>query len=315
MIRAFQIAVVSDSRPKTPNSRLKTQDPRPGSRVVGFVSCVLLSFCLIGCTGPEEEEPVWEKVKIGDLAPYRSGKPPQAQLLKTINFDVDIFEIPAENISKLDDICSGLRAKYRRPMRFDNPHAFSANSFSVCFGQIPMWNRVGDLLLAAGGQKITKASLLLADGQAESIVVAGLDSPRTVFFTSTSGSREGANVGPGILGLRIKAEKIPGLRGVCNVNACPVFSPPILSGSIPQLTARAKLREFPFTSAAFGLRMSPGDFVFLGPEKYFGDQTTLGGLFFSKPEGSLFFSATERKGPEHKPAVRIFLLVCTGINY
>ncbi len=307
MIRAFQIAVVSDSRPKT-------QDPRPGSRVIGFVFCVLLSFYLIGCAGPEEE-PIWEKVKIGDLTPYQAGKPPQTQLLKTINFDVHVFEIPAENASKLNDIRSSLRANYRKPMRFNNPNAFSANSFSVCFGQIPILNRVNDLLLTAGGQKITTASLLLADGQAESIVVAGLDSPRTVFFTSISGSREGANVGPGILGLRIKAEKMPGLRGACNVNAYPVFSPPKLSGSIPQLTARAKLREFLFTSAAFGLRMSPGDFIFLGPEKYIGDQTTLGGLFFSKPEGSLFFSVTERKGPERKPAVRIFLIVCTGINY
>jgi hypothetical protein len=307
MIRVFQIAAVADPR-------RKTQDSRPKNQKAGLVFCVLLSFCLIGCAGPEEE-PVWEKVKIGDLAPYHGGKPPQARLLETINFDVHIFEIPAENIDKLDDIWSGLRTNYRRPMRFDNPHAFSANSFSVCFGQIPMWNRVGDLLLAAGGQKITEVSLLLADGGAETIAITGLDGPRTIFFTSRRGSREGANVGPGILALRIKAEKIPGLKGACNVNACPIFSPPKLSSSIPQLTARAKLREFPFSSAAFGLRMSPGDFVFLGPKKYISDQTTLGGLFFSNPEGSLFFSATERKGPERKPAIRIFLLVCTGINY
>jgi hypothetical protein len=271
----------------------------------------LLSFYLIGCTRPEEE-PIWEKVKIGDLAP--SGKRPQAQLLKTINFDVHIFEIPAENINKLNDITSVLRANYGRPMRFNNPNAFSANSFSVCFGQIPMWKQVVDLLLAAGGQKITTASLLLADGLSESVVVSGLDSPRTIFFISISGSREGANVGPGILALRIKAEKIPGLRGVCNVDACPVFSPPILGSSISQLAALTKRREFLFNSAAFGLRMSPGDFVFLGPEKYIEDQTTLGGLFFNKPEGSLFFGATEHKGPEQKPAVRVFLLVCTGIN-
>lgn len=301
MIRVFQIAAVSDSRPKTQDARL--------------VICLLLSFCLIGCTGHEEEEPVWEKVKIGDLAPYHGGKPPQARLLETINFDVHIFEIPAENINKLDDIWSDWKIDYRRPVRFDNFYAFSANSFAVRLGQIPMWNRIHDLLLAAGGQKITEVSLLLADGEAETIAISGLDSPRTVFFTSTSGSRERANVGPGILGLQIKAEKIPGLRGACNVNACPVFSLPIMSSSIPQLAARAKLREFPFSSASFGLQMSPGDFVFLGPKKYVSDQTTLGGLFFSKPEGSLFFSATERKEPERKPAIRIFLLVCTGINY
>ena len=321
MIRGFQIAAVPDcrvrtpdSRLKTPDSRLQTPDSRPKTPETRLVLCVLLSFCLIGCAVPEEE-PIWEKVKIGDLAPYHGDKPPEARLIKTINFDVDIFEIPAENISRLDDIWSSWRTDFRRSVRFDNFYAFSANSFAVRIGQIPMWNRIHELLLAAGGQKITKVSGLLADGEAQTIAVTGLDSPRTIFFTSRRGSREGANVGPGVLALQIRAEKIPGLKGVCDVTVCPAFSLPAIGSSIPQLAARAKLREFPFNSASFGVRMSPGDFAFLGPERYISDQTTLSGLFFSKPKGSLFFSATERKGPEHKPAVRIFLLVCTAINY
>ena len=60
--------------------------------------------------------------------------------------------------------------------------------------------------------------------------------------------------------------------------------------------------------------MGPGDLVLLGPERYISDQRTLGGLFFSKPEGSLFFSETGRKPPEIKPAVKLFVLVCTAIN-
>lgn len=300
MIRGFQIVAERDCRVRTPEPRL--------------VLYVLLSFCLIGCAIPEEE-PIWEKVKIGDLAPYHGDKPPEARLIKTINFDVDIFEIPAENISRLDDIWLSWRTDFRRPVRFDSFYAFSANSFAVRIGQIPMWNRIHELLLAAGGQKITRVSLLLADSEAQTIAVTGLDSPRTVFFTSRRGSREGANIGPGILALQIRAQKIPGLRGVCDVTVCPVFSLPATGGSIPQLAARAKLREFPFDAAAFGVRMSPGDFAFLGPERYISDQTTLSGLFFSKPKGSLFLSATSRKGPGYKPAVRIFLLVCTAINY
>jgi len=284
------------------------------TRTLQITTLCFLALYLIGCKGSQQRKPFSEQVKIGDISPSDGNNQSFGSSISTIDFDVHIFEIPAENIDKLNDIPSVLRANYGRPMRFNNPNAFSANSFSVCFGQIPMWKQVGDLLLAAGGQKITTASLLLADGVAESVVVSGLDSPRTIFFISIRGTREGANVGPGILALRIKAEKIPGLRSVCNVDACPVFSPPILGSSIPQLAALTKRREFLFTSAAFGLRMSPGDFVFLGPGKYTDDQTALGGLFFSKPEGSLFLSATERKGPEQKPAVRVFLLVCTGIN-
>ena len=178
-----------------------------------------------------------------------------------------------------------------------------------------MLDEIYNLLLAASGKIITKVSLMLADGQAETIAITGLDGPRTIFFTSTYGSREGANIGPGILALRLKAQTIPGSRGVCNVTAYPVFSPPIIRGAIPQLDARAKRREFPFSAAAFALKMGTGDFVLLGPKEYVSDQTALGGLFFSNPKGSLFLSETERKPPELKPAVRIFLLVCTRTNY
>jgi hypothetical protein len=275
------------------------------------VSLVFSTFCLIGCPGPEEE-PIWEKIKIGDLAPRQSGKPQSTRLIKTINFDLHIFEIPAENIDKLDDTRKNL---YTKPLRFNSLHAFGANSFSVHFGQIRMLDEIYNLLLAANGKIIAKVSLMLTDGQTETIAITGLNGPRTIFFTSTYGSREGANVGPGILALRLKAQTIPGSRGVCNVTAYPVFSPPIIRGAIPQLDARAKRREFPFSAAAFALKMSTGDFVLLGPKEYVSDQTALGGLFFSNPKGNLFFSETERKPPELKPSVRIFLLVCTRTNY
>jgi len=318
MIRALQIATVPDSGLPRPEAKhlssvfcLLSSVFCLLSSAFCLLSSVLLCFCLIGCASPQEE-PIWEKVKIGDLAPHHGDKPPSARLIKTINFDLHIFEIPAENIDKLDDTRKTL---YTKPLRFNSLHAFGANSFSVHFGQIRMLDQIYNLLLAASGNIIAKVSLMLADGQAETITITGLDVPRTIFFTSTYGSREGANIGPGILALRLKAQTIPGSRGVCDVTAYPVFSPPIIKGAIPQLDARAKIREFPFSAAAFALKMSPGDFILLGPKEYISDQTALGGLFFSNPEGSLFFSETERKPPERKPAVRIFLLVCTRTNY
>jgi len=318
MDRTFQITVVSNSSLQRPEAKhlssvfgLLSSVLRFRSCLLHLVSLVFLTFCVIGCPGTEEE-PIWENVKIGDLAPRHGKKPPSAQLLKTISFNLHIFEIPAENIDKLDDVRKTL---YTKPLRFHSLHAFGANSFSVCFGQIRRWNEIYGSLLAAGGKIITKVSLMLADGQTENIAITGLNGPRILFFTSTYGSREGANIGPGILALRIKTQKVPGSRGVCNVTAYPVFSPPMIRGTIPQLNARTKKREFPFSAAAFGLKMSPGDFILLGPKEYISDQTALGGLFFSNPKGNLFFSETERKPLERKPAVRIFLLVCTRINY
>ena len=302
MIRDIQIAVVSYSRRLNLSLRLRCC-------ILNSVFCVLFSaFCLFGCTKPEQQ-PIWEQVKIGDLAPYNTGKTTQGQLLKKTKLDVHIFEIPADNLSEVDKIRKKL---FIRPLQLKDYEAFNANSFLVRFGQVDLWRQTNDWLLAAEGRNIANVSLMLADGQAQTVTIAGLDRPQTILYTAANGSSEGANVGPGIFGLRIKAEKIPGSRGGCDLVAYPVFSPPTQS-TIRQLDTLGKLREFPFTSAAFGLKMSPGDFVFLAPKEYVSDQTALGGLFFSNPRGGLFFSKT--KSPEYKSAVRIFLLVCTGINY
>ena len=220
--------------------------------------------------------------------------------------------MPSDNIDKLDDIC---KTMFTRNLRYQSSHSFGANSFSVHFGQIRMWNETFTSIIAAGAKQINKVSLMLTDEIPETISVARIDSPRTIFYTSTYGSKEGANVGPGILALRLNTQKIPSLRGVCNVTAYPVYSPPMIKSTIPLLNARIQRREFPFSAAAFGLRMGPGDFILLGPKEYVSDQTALGGLFFSNPEGSFFFSETERTPFEQKPAVRIFLLVCTRTSY
>ena len=283
--------------------------PVPSTLLMAGFCLLFFPFFLFGCTNHEPEPPIWEKVKIGDLAPHEAGKTQKVELLKMTKLDVHIFEIPAENIAEMDKIRKKL---FIRPLQLKDYEAFNANSFLVRFGQVDLLRQTNDWLLGAEGRNIANVSLMLADGQAQTVAIAGLDRPQTIFYTGANDSSEGANVGPGVFGLRIKAENIPGSRGVCDLVGYPVFSPPTES-TIPQLDEIGKLREFPFTSAAFGLKMSPGDFVFLAPKEYISDQTALGGLFFNNPRGGLFFSKT--KAPEYKPAVRIFLLVCTGINY
>lgn len=250
---------------------------------------------LTSCNAPEKDEPIWEQVKLGDLAPSSDAKHPPGQLLKTINLNIYVFEMPAENINALNDVWQEL---YTKPLQFNNYDAFCANSFLVGFGQIQMWNKIANILRNAGGKKIETVSLLLPDGETNDFTIARLDKEQTIFYISSTGSMEGTTVGPGRLALRIKVERIPGSRGVCQVSAQPVFPSPITS-PIPQLAARAKSAEFLFTSAGFSLKMSPGDFVLLGPEKYIGHQITLGSLFFSRPG--------------RRPVVRIFLLFCTRI--
>lgn len=308
MIRAFEIAAALDLRFKTPDQRRECAPSTSLRAVWCLLYSVFLCLCLIGCARPEEE-PIWEKVKVGDLAPS-GDKMPRAEFLNTVNLEVHVIEIPADNIAELDKIRKKLRIK---PLRLKNYQAFSANSFLARFGQLNLWNEIRGMLNTADGQEIARVALMLPDGQHQTLAVTGLSHSRTVFYTAIDGSRQGANIGPGILGLRVKAAKIPGRIGVCDVVAYPVFSLPT-SNTIAQLEARMKLREFPFTAAAFGLRMSPGDFVYLAPKEYVTDQTHLGGLFFSNVRGSLFFNRAKRKPPEHKTAVRVFLLACTRID-
>ena len=250
---------------------------------------------LAGCEAPEKEIPIWQKVKIRDLATPPDVNNPNSQLLKTINLDIHIFEMPAEDTDVLNTIWQMM---YTKPLRYNDYEAFKANSFVLGFGQIQMWDTIANVLHDAGCEHIETVSLLLSDGETKDFTVTRLNKEQTVFYTSSAGSMEGVTIGPGRLALRIKVEKIPGSRGVCQVSALPVFPPPIKS-SIPQLAEQEKSNEFLFTSAGFSLKLSPGDFVLLGPEKYIEHQITLGSLFFSRPKP--------------KPIVTMFLLICTRI--
>lgn len=261
-----------------------------------LMAFVLPGLLLIGCDSTGENKPVWEQVKLADLAPSHVDEKAENQLLKTINFNIYIFETPAENADKLNAVWPIL---YTKPMRFNDKSAFNANSFLAGFGDAQMWNPVADLLRIAGSKRIEKISLLLLDGNANDVSIILLRDEQEIFYVPQGGVMEGVSVGSGKLVWRIKAEKKPGSRGVCKVEAEPVFLPPRHS-LIPQLAAEEKTKEYVFSSAGFGLEMTPGDFVFIGPEKYINHRITLAGIFFGQPQ--------------QKPAIRTYLLVCTAIN-
>ena len=273
---------------------------------IAVLTCLCLP--LAGCHTPEEKT-WWDEMKIDDLAPRSGDGRQQNKKLQTINFDLHIYEVPADNIRKIDEI---RRTLDTRPFRFNSQTAFSSNSFSVYFGRLQTWNTIADLLITAGAERRSRTSLLLPDGQTEDITVAGFDYPLTVYFTSSRGTKEGARIGSGHLVMRIKAGSSPTLSDVANITIYPVFLVPV-GNTVPQLDARIKLREFPFTPAAFGLNMSPGDFIFLSPEEYVTENSWLGALFFNNPRGSMFFQKDKRKLPEFKPSFRVYMLTCTEI--
>ena len=255
---------------------------------------LFMAMTILGCQ-PQNNRPIWEETKIGDLAPKRITKDPYSQFVKATNIDVYIIEIPVENITVLNDIWSKL---YTKPLRFNNYSAFTSNSFVVGFGQLPMWSEIRQMLLDSGGRKTETVSILIPDGQFDTLEIVRLDNEQTIFYTSNQNALESVTIGPGTLGLSLKSERIPGSRGIRQISVKPLFKP-LLTSRIPQLARFEELGRFSFGSAGFTLKMGPGDFIFLGPEKYIEHQKSLGSLLFSIP----------RK----KPMVRIFLFVCSNI--
>jgi hypothetical protein len=280
------------------------------------VLCIVL-LLQAGCESAAEQDEKWKDLTLADVAPSGGGW--QDQMLKMINLNIYSFELPAEKIGRLSEIWGLL---YRSPVRFKDAEAFEANMLSVVFGQGRQFGRVLELLESYGVGRARRVSLLLVDGQSNELSVSRLGRERTIFYASRGSVAEGVDVGPGILGLRLLAEKVPGLKGQCNVRATPVFMP-VVRGSIRPLAARVKSNEFRFSSAGFWLRMSVGDFFVLGPRDYGEGQIRLADYLFSQPTPSsgvrLYVDRSLGAGgrPERYfgPVVRLYVVICSGINY
>jgi len=276
--------------------------------------CIMMwTGALLGIGGcdraPLDSDPTLGNVKIGDLGP-RTGNPPQAKLLGTVNFEVYALDLPAENLDELSAVWKVLSAK---PIRTNSYTAFRENGFRVRYGRLRMWQRVQNLLAEAGAQGAGTTSLLVSEDAPADLPIADVPAARPISFVGTDLSKQIANVTAGVLSLRLRAEPVPGARGVRKIIAYPVHSLPVSIG-IPQLDATTRQREFYFASAAFATQMSPGDLVLLAPDHYTGERDSLGGTFFIRPVGAIFADPSRRKPPERKPTVRIFVLICTRVS-
>lgn len=260
---------------------------------IAAYSCLLI--LLTGCDGPDRTDPLVAGIKISDLAPVNVPRP---AFQTKIDFNVFTFEIPADKINAFQEIRYQL---YRKPLRYTSHDAFEANSFFVGFGQVEMWDKIGSRLRNLGARRAKTASLLFADGQTSDIYVAELRDQEKLYYISTEGSTETATIGPGKVVLRTTAERIPGERGLCRINAIPTFitiAPPAIP--LLPLGPGKVINEYHFVAAEFRLKMGQADFILLGPKKYIDHRKTLAGLFFS--------------GPGHKPVFRVFLIVCARIS-
>jgi hypothetical protein len=248
---------------------------------------LFLSFAafFVGCKPADKEGAIWEQVKIGDLRPPSSDKGTTGRALKTMNFNLHTFEIPVDKVSALEQ---ALAVLHEEPLKFTDYEAFSANAFFAGFGDLGLWSQVAGILYEAGARKTETVGVLLLSGQSNDVGVGHLYDEQTVFYTASGNSGEAATIGPGRLCLRIKAAKIAGSRGVCKVEAEPVFIP-----------SKMRSAAMFFSRCGFSVQMGPGDFVLVGPTEYVSGRMSLAGLFLSRDKPV--------------PAIRTYLLVCTRI--
>jgi len=257
-----------------------------------------VAAAFIGCNGVEEDEPVWQGPKIGDIAPSPGSRQDISHVIKGVSFNVYVLEIPASKIRDLDSLREML---YTNSFRYYDAAAFEANLFSAGFGQAAMFNQITASLDAAGAvQARPEFSLLLSDGQTSDIFVTRLLRRQPIFYYAPGGAIADTTIGPGDLSLRLKAEGISGMRGVCKVTAKPVFTP-AAKALFPSPADKQKFGELFFDVAAFEVKMTPGDIVLLTPHDYQSKRITLAGLFFT------------RSGP--RSVFTTFMIVCNKMNY
>jgi len=250
---------------------------------------------LAGCNGGEER-PAYEQVKIGDLAPAGGIERLGDQAIRMINLDVTTFEFPAEKLDALQDIRAMLNTK---ALRFIDPNAFRANSFWAGAAPLRILQTTLNRLTAAGSVKTGTTSLLIPNGSSETVNIARIAHRCDISFVSRSSRPDKVNVGPGYLALRVLATRPPGSVFVCTVRVTPTFSPET-RGLTPKLAERLRANQVRFSSAAFALRMRPGDFVLLMPLRPCDYPSTLCGLFFG--------------GAPDKRTFKTYLLACTNMS-
>jgi hypothetical protein len=256
------------------------------------ILCPLLFLAC--CDSPPQPQKRLEQVKLEDLTPPEN-KLKTVKVLSFANFQILIFEMPSDNVSKLDEISKIL---YLQSIKFNNFNAFSANSFSTGLGRMGMGDKVLSLLANAGGKRTGTISLLLNDGQEDDVPINRTFSRNEIFYTAADGTTQSALLGPGILALRIRTAKDPAFKGVCNVLMTPVHTFP--TAAWPAGDNSFRPANAIFQSCSMSMKMTPGDFIFLRPQKYIDNRMSLGSLFFSRPS--------------KRPVVMCYLIVCTGIN-
>lgn len=253
---------------------------------------------------------MWEKVQLSDLV--SSGQPDSspAQQLTGINLDVYYYEVPVDQVKTLVPVWNPLS---KQAIRFKNALSFQGNGFQFSRTRMDKLSWIFGNLEQAEAKKIGTFSMILAEDYDSDLLVTALPGRQTISFLDMKGATKSAVVGPGRLNLRLRAQKSQGSPYPDQVVGYPMVTVPSHKG-IEKLEQLASQYEAAFLSSSFTVRMVPGDVFLLGPEEFYGDISSLGGLFFLNPSGRVFEPSRVGGMRTTKPTVRVFVILCTSIQ-
>ena len=262
-------------------------------RSIGII-LFILSILAAGCSANRRPQASTEGVKMSDLAPIDNMRDPGIDLLESVNVEVAVFEVPAGNISMLEDVWESLAYG---PVRYKKPGDFDLNGFRAAFGRGVMINDLLDAIKVAGGEKTRKISMVILKGSSEKAVLRNLVYKRDVFYT-LEGAVEDVSLGPGVFLLAVKADRLSWRRGLCSISVTPACCGRAVSlKSVLRNKPEADCFEFSNLTAEW--TASPGDFVLLGSHGYIDNDVTVSGMLFSRPHPF--------------PVSKLYLISCSGI--
>ena len=289
-------------------------------RPVFYFVLTALVIMIIGCAESQKDidSSLLKGVKLSDLKPTVV-----PQLQPEIHFRMYTFDIPTENISSVENMFKILRIT---PMRFVNYDAFRTNGFAAGFGQIVIWDQLGDELRKARALGRGTNVLIISGDADDNIDIARIGEELSIFYVGTDGTIAEAGLAAGRIAWNIKAQPIAGQRGTAQVRIQPVFKS-YKDERIAKLAGKKVSNQIEFESSGFQLVMGEGDFVLMGPGQYDSKLSldnlslNLQGDFVdiekSKDEqkdnftlGDMFFKFHKKDGP----VIRLYLIVFMGVK-
>ncbi|MCP4453193.1 MAG: hypothetical protein GY809_17160 [Planctomycetes bacterium] len=278
--------------------------------------CTILIASLIlaaatGCQKNATESPApWGEVKLSDLEAQGGADSKRIEAIRGINLDVHHFELPVDQVKTLGPVWKPLSKK---GIRFRNALSFQGNGLQFSRSRADRLAWIFGSLEEAQAIKIGVSSIILTEEHDSDLLITPIPRRHTISFLDMKGATQSAVVGPGQLNLRLKAQKVGGSPFSNQIMGHPMVTVPTFS-TIEKLDQLNDQYEAAFISSSFSARVMPGDVFLLGPEEFFGEITTLGGLFFLNPQGRIFDSPRPGGSRKAKPTVRVYVILCTNIR-